>query len=303
MRVRAIAFTTTVLLGLAALILAGADPGPRVNLQWPYPPSDASPPPATLGNPQKMLPYFDDYSWKTFLAMVWPAARGRRGVPDERQTVASQMKPKVFETFKAAWEVFHADKNGHLDGSPPADWNYYDQGKYNACSQNVQFGDLVLASFSKFTDVGQAGFGTLDPALCGGRCGPLMARNFTFLHYLTGYNEPVFLQVQAQQLYLHVQPGVGFQASQEPGKSALTVKSSWMEMRDFDAAHQARYYTRDDVWVRGTDGICRKEKVGLVGLHIVQRTLSRTQWIWTSFEQVDNVPPPDPLGSDGTFAL
>ena len=33
--------------------------------------------------------------------------------------------------------------------------------------------------------------------------------------------------------------------------------------------------------------------VGLVGLHIVQRTPSRPQWIWSTFEQVDNVPPPD----------
>jgi hypothetical protein len=30
--------------------------------------------------------------------------------------------------------------------------------------------------------------------------------------------------------------------------------------------------------------------VGLVGLHIVQKTPSRPQWIWSTFEQVDNVP-------------
>jgi hypothetical protein len=30
--------------------------------------------------------------------------------------------------------------------------------------------------------------------------------------------------------------------------------------------------------------------VGLVGLHIVQKTSSRPQWIWSTFEQVDNVP-------------
>ena len=29
--------------------------------------------------------YFDDYSWRAFLAMVWPAAPGHRGVADAEQ--------------------------------------------------------------------------------------------------------------------------------------------------------------------------------------------------------------------------
>ena len=31
--------------------------------------------------------------------------------------------------------------------------------------------------------------------------------------------------------------------------------------------------------------------MGLAGLHLVQKTPGRPQWIWSSFEQVDNVPP------------
>ena len=38
-------------------------------------------------------------------------------------------------------------------------------------------------------------------------------------------------------------------------------------------------------------GQCAPTLVGLVGLHIVQKTKSRPQWIWSTFEQVDNVPP------------
>jgi len=300
---RAIAVLTLALAVVVMKRAAGNSPRLPVKLDWPQPPADAYPPPSTAGDPIKMLPYFDDYSWKAFIAMVWPAASGQRGVPDERQTVASTKKPKVFETFKAAWEVFHADSTGKLDGSEPIDWNYYDQKQYNACSVDAHFGDLVLASFSKFTDIGQAGYGTLDPGLCAGRCGPLMARNGTFLHYLTGYNKVVFQQIQAQRLYSQVQPGVSFQSSLTPGMSALTVKSAWIEMKNLDAAHQARYYTRDAWVLDREERTCSKKTVGLVGLHIVQRTLNRTQWIWTTFEQVDNVPPPDPLGSDGTFAF
>lgn len=33
----------------------------------------------------------------------------------------------------------------------------------------------------------------------------------------------------------------------------------------------------------------RHRKMGLVGFHIVQKTPSAPQWIWSTFEQVDNV--------------
>ena len=38
---------------------------------------------------------------------------------------------------------------------------------------------------------------------------------------------------------------------------------------------------------------CEEKKVALVGLHFVHKTKSRPQWIWTTFEHIDNVPDPD----------
>ena len=37
--------------------------------------------------------------------------------------------------------------------------------------------------------------------------------------------------------------------------------------------------------------VCARADVALVGLHIVIKTKSRPQWIWSSFEHIDNVPP------------
>src|SRR5690348_6123075 len=56
--------------------------------------------------------YFDDFAWRGFLATVWPAASGKRGVADTGKTVGAA-GPRVFETLKSLWEVFHED------GSPP----------------------------------------------------------------------------------------------------------------------------------------------------------------------------------------
>ena len=37
--------------------------------------------------------------------------------------------------------------------------------------------------------------------------------------------------------------------------------------------------------------VCSKSEVALVGLHIAIKTESRPQWVWSTFEHVDNVPP------------
>src|SRR5262245_58621945 len=56
------------------------------------------------GFPSNELPidFFDDYSWRAFIAMVWPAANGQRGKPDTTKTVVDA-GPRVFETFKSSW--------------------------------------------------------------------------------------------------------------------------------------------------------------------------------------------------------
>jgi hypothetical protein len=293
----------------AAIVALGVpDSRPPINLNSPQPPADANSPAAFEGDGEEMLPYFDDYSWQTFLAMVWPAALGQRGEPDMRLTVESDRKPKVFETFKMGWELLHSNRLGQFEpwgprqpGQAPVNWDYYEAAKYNACGATMNFGDLVLASFSKFSDMGQAGAGTIDPGLCDGLCGPLLARNQTFLHYLTAFNRNIFENARSALInYPSIQ--VGFSSSVQPGMSALAVKSAWMDMAGLTLAQQQRYY-RHKVWVRDPNGACAQREMGLVGLHIVQRTLQRPQWIWSTFEQVDNVPPPDPLGSDGTFAF
>jgi hypothetical protein len=83
---------------------------------------------------------------------------------------------------------------------------------------------------------------------------------------------------------------------------SIVVKSAWVEMTGYTEAQRKRFYTRTAI-VRNPDtGKCSRETVGLLGLHIVQKTASRPQWIWSSFEQVDSVPPAQP-GAPGKFTL
>jgi hypothetical protein len=141
---------------------------------------------------------------------------------------------------------------------------------------------VELASFSHFGNLGEAGQPPA-PALVG----PLPARNKTYTRYSTAYNQPEFNQILSQNLYLRKTLPAG---GVEFASGSIDVKAAWMDMTG--VAHPERYYTRtaylmDPFAIPVT---CKATTVGLVGLHIVQKTNSRPQWIWSTFEQIDNVP-------------
>ena len=240
------------------------------------------------------IDYFDDYSWRAFIALVWPAADGQRGVADTTKTVNGP-GPRVFETYKSLWEIFHIDNT-----APSSDrFNDYESAQFNACQQKVNFGDLVLASFSKFSDIGQAGAGSL--------VGPLPAQNGLYARYLTLYNQIEFDKIFQEQWFFRrnlpvvPNPAPPVPVVQFPAGS-IDVKAAWVDLTGMSDAQRQRYYTRQAWVLNPNDGTCSEKKVGLVGLHVVQKTPSRPQWIWSTFEQVDNVPPAAP-GSTGKFAF
>jgi len=219
--------------------------------------------------PYEQRPFFDDYSWKAFAAVICDAKPGERGVPSPAKG-KDGAGARVFETYKSAWEVFHG-------GTVSGNWKKYEAQTYNPCEGKAKDGDLVLASVTKFLDTEQRGVG--DALI-----GPLPAQNGTYVHYLTQYNEKSFGHI------VDVLAGKAAPGSEFPDGS-VNVKSAWVEMngpdgRRFDARH---FYVRD-AWIRDYDGSCKKAQVGLVGLHIVQKTPTRKNWIWSTFEQVDNVP-------------
>jgi hypothetical protein len=216
--------------------------------------------------------YFDDYSWRAFVAIVWPALSNQRGMPDPKKTVTGD-GPRVFETYKAEWEMFRPG------GEAPSGWDEIDKRRTPCGDGPLPFGDMILDSFSKFGALGQAGFGDLMHAL--------PAQNRTWVRFSTGFNRSEYEQIVGNKLYLR---SVLEKAPVTFKNGAIDVKSSWMEMTGI--AHPERYYTRTALVLDPVAEKCVSKLMGLVGLHIVQKTPSRPQWIWSTFEHVDNVPPP-----------
>jgi hypothetical protein len=289
--VGAVALTLLVGTGAAAppptLPPCPARPTPRISPQLP---ADVCIPDGFAGI---ALDYFDDYSWRALVALVWPAAPGQRGVAAASKAIGTS-GPRVFETYKPLWEIFHAD------GSAPAiAFNSYDSAAANPCAATAQFGDVIIGSASGIDDIGQAGDGVLDP--------PLVAQNGRYVRTLTLFNRLAFDHIVQNRFFLRdALPSVPSPRPDRPVMDfpigSVAVKTAWIDVTDLPAALVKRFYTRTALVKRATGSGCTRMTVGLIGLHIAQKTPSRPQWIWSSFEQADAVPP---KWADwpGTFAL
>ncbi len=238
------------------------------------------------------MEYFDDFSWRALVAVVWPAAKGKRGVADESKKPGAT-GAVVFETYKSLWEVFHND------GSAPSGFNQYDSASLNACNAHSGFGDLIIGSKSGIDDIGQAGIGEL--------MGPLVAQNGKYIRYQTLYNQIAYDYIVQNQLYLRSHlppvptPKPDLPVVQFPDGS-IAIKAAWLDLDGFTAEQKARFYSRVAMVKDADTGKCSRIPMGLVGLHIVMKTPSRPQWIWSSFEQVDGVPPKQ-FGGTGKFTF
>jgi hypothetical protein len=237
--------------------------------------------------PDIPLAYFDDYSWRALIALVWPALDGERGVPDPDQALEQVSEPDaaqvvqgpslVFETYKADWETFQR-------GFAPSQWNSTDARWTNAqlaCTA-ARKGDFFLAPSEKL-----GSFDNLTQFDRGIPTSVLVAQNGTLVRYVAAYNQIEFNQILEKQWYLslNLRP---YNGKLEFLNGSLSVKSSWVDMRNI--AHPERFHRRLAWLYDPFSHTCEERIVGLVGIHIVQKTPSRPQWIWSSFEHVDNVP-------------
>jgi hypothetical protein len=226
--------------------------------------------------------YFDDYSWRAFIALVWPGAAGHRG---EAQSTSSLSAggPRVFDTYKALWEIFHSDGS-----APEPTYDRYDSAANNPCGVVQEFGDITVGSASGIDDIGQAGIGMLDP--------PVVAQNGRYVRTLTFFNQIAFDHIVRNRFYLRsALPRIPSPRPEVPviqfPIGSVAVKTAWIDVSGLPPSLVKRLYTRTAMVKHATGTGCSKTTMGLIGFHIAQKTPSRPQWIWSSFEQKEVVPP------------
>jgi cytochrome c len=211
------------------------------------------------------------FSWEEFFALNWPAKPGQRGVPDESRPFNDRAGARVWETWKESYEVFLPH------GTKPAAWDTREGD-----------GEKMLMRSQKIEDLGidstlQAASNVADPPA------KLTDQKGRLVRYEIRMNRVMFEYVVDHKLYNGLKQAEAGTIDLPNG--SMLIKAAWREVEPDE--EKGFYVVKAKVCDSDSHGQpvhCRSRRMALVGFHMTQRTSSAPQWIWTTFEHVDNVP-------------
>jgi hypothetical protein len=240
-------------------------------------------PPTNEGKLLTIQGDFDIYSWNTFIALNWPP--GPDGNADPNQTIGKNGdNDTVWEHYRDVADVFLPG------GAKPS---YTGQGNVPAqCKTLFKPGMRILSQVGKtptvLTEFSQP-FNT----------GPIIDQNGNYTRFEILVNKPMFDYILSNALYSKAGQKVFSGAVKFPcgvlggAEGAIMVKSAW---KVISAADKNRFHSRQVLVYSPASqnpkyrASCTSKLMGLVGLHIGHKTNSGAQWLWSTFEHIDNVP-------------
>ncbi len=223
----------------------------------------------------------DIFSWQAFFALNWPAVQNERGMPDQGKPITAD-GPRLWETWKEEYEVYLPD------GKPPAAWN--DPQGPPVDAQGKPLFSRVMFRDSKIHDVADS---KLQAAQTDGTLlATLKDQRGKLVRYEIRMNKVMFDYIVEHELY-NGQKQTKFGHVSLPYGSIIT-KAAWREVN----RNEAHKYLTTEALIGDSDPDTRQivschnntTTMGLVGLHMMAKTRSAPQWIWSTFEHIDNAP-------------
>jgi len=232
---------------------------------------------------------FDFYSWRTFIALNAPAD----GTPIEQAQAGAPTLWEDMNSFKQLLDVMlPADQ---LPPKWPTDRAGMEAERERLVPQECS---ALHRQFPQRMIVKMIEESFNEPF----KTGPLIDQHGHYAIFDILMNRQMFNYIMANHLNtkagqaanttLSVDFPAGLNAKGELG--AFMLKVSWRILSPGEV--QAKNFHMVDALVLTPPPAtqrCLKETLGLVGFHAVHKTVSRPQWIWTSFEHVQNVPARD----------
>jgi hypothetical protein len=262
------AIAPTALLSATAQIAGAQTPAPQAPaaetptaLDWRTPWTESHNAHQAATNP-------DEYAWRLFVALNWPATATTRQ-PDPSAPFGAD-KPVVWEVWQNATDVYLED------GQDPGPWVRSHDPSTTPATQ-TRFETFSLKDISNARHI------------VAGKMVPLTvpapnAKRLTELRM----NRTAFDYIRAHDLY-NLDGQLRMIAAGRPVNfppAATQIKANWRPIRPDE---RTRYHTLE---VRFADGT--EQLYGLTALHIVAK--DAPQWFWATFEHVDNPTRPDADG-------
>lgn len=244
---------------------------------------------------------FDIFSWQSFIALNWPA--NTDGSADTGVNIGE--KPGAM----TVWQHYKESRDIFLPGGavPPA-WGEANPPP-SVCTGSVA--RPVLNQVGKTPNV-------LDESGEPFKTGPLIDQNGQYTRFEILTNEVMFDYIVDNALYSKegqsdftgsadfpfgcdnstnspdAIPKPDCTSASGSVWGALMVKSSWKVMGDNDDTskfHTTKAYVYNNPDENeGVIASCSLQTVGMVGLHIATKVDTAKQWVWSTFEHIDNAP-------------
>jgi len=236
---------------------------------------------------------FDNMAWQMFIALNWAASQ-RKNTPAQGLTAKG---PRVFQTYRKVSALF--GNSPVIATCPPAGipvFNIGSDGNGKPMPNNEEY--FQASTNLPLIDIN--GNWTLYER----RVNDIEA---SYLLAPNGNSSQTLTTKTGQTNFIQSHPkGASFTPSKAvplgtPG--SIEIKTAWRIIDKKRGDDPTRYYTQQAIvavpkdLVSGNQQICANVTLGLVGMHIIQRNPVDPknpellpQWIWATFEQVDNAP-------------
>lgn len=281
----AVAAVTMVMMTPATTTMAPADPAIVLS---PKIPGDAQfgPLPPNPTNEQKLLAIqgdFDIYSWNTFIALNWPP--GPDGNGDPNKTIGQNGDNDT------VWEHYRNVDNVFLPGGAKPTYNG-PTSVPTQCKASYKPGMKIITQVGKTPTVLTAFSQPFNT-------GPIIDQDGNYTRFEILVNKPMFDYILQNTLYSKAGQKVFSGAVKFPcgvlngPEGAIMVKAAW---KVINPADKSRFHTQTVLVYSPASqnpkypASCSTKTMGLVGLHVGHKTNSAAQWLWSTFEHVDNVP-------------
>ena len=231
---------------------------------------------------------FNEYSWQAFVAIQWPRDTAGNALPNFTDDGTS-----TWLGWKEAFQVYRAD------GQKPACWG---------CPRDASglgiHGDLLNDTDSRIvlsskTPTHTGNFNIADET-DQAFAGELYDQNGNLVVYEVLMNEAEFDYVLQNSLY-NINGQINYSKKNDTLANfpkgdyangtigATEIKFAWKVLEDTDI--KERYY-RDKGYIEvvkdGKTTLVLKD-LGMIGMHISQKTPTGSQWVWSTFEHIDNL--------------
>jgi len=247
-------------------------------------------------------PFADILAWQTFIALNWPVPSPivQRGVPDQQNiiggfvTKGGEGGPTSMPSGPTVWETYKDTADIYLN--PPVRPSLFDAPEkipavcMAQAAAHPEAAQHVLTMTSKFDPLFQG-----NKQADGNR---LVDQNGQDVWYDVKLNRTYYDYVVDHGFFdSRNQQGktIAFPSSSNTtsGVGTVKVKAAWKIMGLLGSKQPddpKRFYTTTALIFDAKTNTCLPHLVGLVGLHIVMKTQQLPQWLWATFEQVDNAP-------------